>query len=118
MTNTQIKMIQKFVEDTIDTDHYISVRAAFSIDMSFSLSMFANRPDVYFGIYSSKDRKIVSEPCLPGSDDVFEELLKVLANKYAHATTRKSPVMNKELALAWMEYFNKTVSGEAEKYSY
>lgn len=108
-TELQKEMLIDFCNSVIDSDYFVSVRAVFSEDLAFSLSMFSGRPEICFGIYSSIDKEIVAEPII--SDIIFAELLNVLAEKYAHATTRKPPVVNKELAFAWIDFFNKCKSG-------
>lgn len=115
VTENQAKILRKFCIDVIDSNYVIAIRVIFSEDMVLSLTMFANRPEVYFGIYSTLDKTIVSNVEI-NDELLLKELLAVLAEKYAHATSRKPPVVNKELAFAWMNYFNNCVSGNAKSY--
>ena len=77
---------------------------AISDKLDFSFTMFAHRPEIYFGIYSAETKTIISGMNI--SDQQLEAVLVDMNSKYAHATSRKPPVVNKALALAWIDYFN------------
>ena len=113
VSERQKELLRKFCEENIDTMYFVSVRIPCSDDMVFSISMFSQKPDVYFGIYSSKERAIIDGSGIEDEAE-FETMLDDLATKYAHATTRKPPVVNKELVYAWVEYFNKIQSGDVK----
>lgn len=100
----QLKMLKEFCKDKVSCQYVVSVRAIFSDDLTLSLSVFANRPDIYFGVYSKKEDKIVSNITM--DDKIFEQLLLELDVKFAFATTREKPVVNEKLALAWIKYIN------------
>ena len=114
VSEEQKKLLKKFCEENIDTDYYVSVRVSFTDDMVLSLSMFSQRPEIFFGVYSSKERAIISGDIF--DDGLLEDLLEDIAQKNAHATTRKPPRVNADLALAWINYYNKYLSGEVKPY--
>ncbi len=103
-TPDQIDMMKSFWADKKDCPYVISVRQILSDDLVFSLSVFANRPELYMGVYSSITKNIVTDVKL--SDESVKNALNELNLKYAHALTRKPPKVNKELALAWIAFIN------------
>ena len=103
-TQNQIEMMKSFCEDKKKCPFIISVRQSISEDMMLSLSVFANRPEIYIGIYSSESGDIISD--IEIDDEAMRNALDELDLKFAHALTRESPVVNKTLAYAWMNYIN------------
>ncbi len=109
-TDAQINIIRQFCRNKIDCEYWISVRQAITEDSVLSVSMFANKPDLYIGIYSSKDDEIIEN--IQIDDETLKRALESLDLKYAHAMTRKSPVVNGKLALAWIKYYNANISNK------
>lgn len=101
-SSNQIDMMKSFCEDKKDCPFIISVRQPVSDDMNLSLSVFANRPEIYIGIFSSANDEIIADAEFP--DKIIENALKNLNLKFAHALTRKSPVANNKLVIAWAKY--------------
>lgn len=60
-SETQVQALLKFCREKVDSSYIVSVRAIFSEDMVFSLSVFANRPEIYFGVYSRKSKAICTD---------------------------------------------------------
>ncbi|MBO5631362.1 MAG: hypothetical protein J5965_20025, partial [Aeriscardovia sp.] len=79
-------------------------------DYVLSLSFFAQRPEMYFGIYSREKQCIVRDAAI--KDKVLEIAIKRLEKKYAFNTTREKPVEINELILAWVNYVNSDFDDE------
>ena len=112
-TEGQIQALKKFCREKIDSSYIVSVRAIFTEDMVFSLSVFANRPEIFFGVYSKSDKSIHTDIAVP--EDMFSEILNDIDDKYTFATTRKPPKVNEDLALAWIRYINNPTARKHER---
>ena len=101
-TPSQVAAMRSFCENKKDCKAIISVRYPLSENRTLSLSVFANRPEIYLGIFSSEENRIINDAQL--SDEALIDALDALDLKFAHALTRESPVANKVLVLAWAAY--------------
>ena len=68
------------------------------------LTFLGNKPDIYFGIYSRKEKRIVPKQSI--SDNELKFALRMLEEKYVFNTTREHPVAGREIVYAWINYLN------------
>ena len=109
-TEAQKEKLKSFCLDKQDNEHIIAITQHFGNSYVLSLSFFANRPDIYIGVYSREEKKIIRDIAI--SDDMFDAILDRLELKYIFNKTRKSPVEIKELILAWVNYINSGFNDE------
>ena len=88
----------------------IAIKQSIGTRYMLSFSVFENRPTIYIGLFSMETRSIVTDAEL--SDEEIQLALYGLDYKYAHATSRKSPLVNYDLANAWIDYINSNHSKE------
>ena len=103
-TDKQRELLTQFCKDKINEKHYIAITQNIDDDYVLSLSFFASNPDMYFGIYSRSEKRIVKDLTL--SDKTVVTALKRLNHKYAFNTSRQKPIEIDELILAWVNYVN------------
>ena len=103
-TEEQIQIIRQFCLNKKDCNYFISVRQLIEGNNVLSVSMFANQPVMYIGIYSKERDAIVNDVQIETEE--LKVALEAMSDKYAFAMTRKSPVANTKLVVTWLNYFN------------
>ncbi len=104
ITDAQKTSIINFCKDKQLYEHYVAVRFVIGKNVALSISMFGRSPEIYIGIFDIMTKEIVNDVCF--TDDEVESALYYLEDKYAWATTRKPPIANAELVVAWVKYIN------------
>ena len=111
-TETQINELKKFVSDKKNNDKIVVIRQGIDDDISICLSMCLRKPEIYFGLYSRVQKRIVTDREI--SEREFQRVIERMELKYAHAMSRENPLGDKELVIAWMNYFNAHAGEKAE----
>lgn len=102
----QLKRLKRFCNEelNLDSTNVISVQQKLANGSYLSLSVFQKAPYVRFGIFSMPDEKMQTDVFL--TDEELEIALKGLALRYAHAVTRKPPVVSESLGKIWVDYID------------
>lgn len=107
-TDSQVDMLLDFCKEKTGSAAIITVCQPLGSRFALGLSIFENRPQVYMGILDLDSKKVVEDISI--TDDELRKALNDLDYKYAFATTRKNPVANSELVMAWIDYINRNIN--------
>ena len=107
-TDSQVDMLLDFCREKTGSTAIITVCQPLGSKFALGLSVFENRPQIYMGILDLDAKKVVEDISI--TDDELRKALNDLDYKYAFATTRKSPIANSELVMAWIDYINRNIN--------
>lgn len=109
-TDKQKEILKQFCKDKLGCDAIIAVSQTIAGRYLLSLSVFEHRPEIYIGVLSLDNNTVLTDVKL--TDEEIKLALRGIDFKYAFATSRKSPIANRDIVMAWIDYINNGIPKE------
>lgn len=103
-TNIQKEIIRQFCKENLSCSATVSIGHFIGNSFELVLTLLERKPEIYFGIMSTETKEILSDATISDAD--LKSALKALSIKYAHITSRKSPLSNEEFINAWKKFLD------------